>query len=104
MKKNENKDEFNKLSQLQESINQNFGNESRIKEKDEMLKIYDEKIIELDMRYSQDSYLFQKSLSIENPQNMTIAKHSPEHQAEEERLPTQTDSQVIRDDEDTNQS
>lgn len=69
MKKNENKDEFNKLSQLQESINQNFGNESRIKEKDEMLKIYDEKIIELDMRYSQDSYLFQKSLSIENPQN-----------------------------------
>lgn len=67
MKKNENKDEFNKLSQLQESINQNFGNESRIKEKDEMLKIYDEKIIELDMRYSQDSYLFQKSLSIENP-------------------------------------
>lgn len=35
---------------------------------------------------------------------MTIAKHSPEHQAEEERLPTQTDSQVIRDDEDTNQS
>ena len=69
MKKNENKDEFNKLSQLQESINQNFGNESRIKEKDEMLKIYDEKIIELDMRYSQDSYLLQKSLSIENPQN-----------------------------------
>jgi hypothetical protein len=69
LKKNENKDEFNKLSQLQESINQNFGNESRIKEKDEMLKIYDEKIIELDMRYSQDSYLFQKSLSIENPQN-----------------------------------
>ena len=69
MKKNENKDEFNKLSQLQESINQNFGNESRIKEKDEMLKIYDEKIIELDMRYSQDSYIFQKSLSIENPQN-----------------------------------
>ena len=37
MKKNENKDEFNKLSQLQESINQNFGNESRIKEKDEKL-------------------------------------------------------------------
>jgi hypothetical protein len=69
LKKNENKDEFNKLSQLQESINQNFGNESRIKEKDEMLKIYDEKIIELDMRYSQDSYLLQKSLSIENPQN-----------------------------------
>jgi hypothetical protein len=69
LKKNENKDEFNKLSQLQESINQNFGNESRIKEKDEMLKIYDEKIIELDMRYSQDSYIFQKSLSIENPQN-----------------------------------
>ena len=79
MKKNENKDEFNKLSQLQESINQNFGNESRIKEKDEMLKIYDEKIIELDMRYSQDSYLFQKSLSIENPQNLTVVKHSPEH-------------------------
>ena len=79
MKKNENKDEFNKLSQLQESINQNFGNESRIKEKDEMLKIYDEKIIELDMRYSQDTYLFQKSLSIENPQNLTVVKHSPEH-------------------------
>ncbi len=69
-----------------------------------MLKIYDEKIIELDMRYSQDSFLFQKSLSIENPQNITVAKHSPEHQAEEERVPTQNDSQVARDDEDTNKS